>query len=472
MPATALLLVPPLLKIAYGPLLGPAMLLAAGRSAGHDVQLLDLNARWIREHLTVSSTPRLFVGDHDRPCELTALHAGFKRELELSATSNGHDAIVETAHRLAHVAFGRWGSDQLRAQHTQPNLIGVSVMYRDQVEPALAIAILARRRWPNALIIFGGAHVTALKHEIAVDTRYGALVDRFVFGYAERTWVELLDAVGSSTDLPPEAVRAGSGVVSRAKQDTSIVPNFDDLDRYPPDRLTIAMQTSRGCSYHACAYCTYPGIEGEPCDVPWNAIDVVIAEAVRRGAAISFKDSLLVGERLERLANRIAGRIRWSACTKLDADLPDRLEALAAGGCATLEIGLETTHPAAQRLIGKRQRLETFVEFIDAASEAGIAVVVNYMTGLPTIEPGEEKRCMAHAAYELERRKPKLASKLEHNQFQLERLSPMGQAPKTYGMRVVRSSPWSSVIEWELDPRKRGENLIKVRPRNRSQPEL
>ena len=53
---------------------------------------------------------------------------------------------------------------------------------------------------------------------------------------------------------------------------------------------------------------------------------------------------------------------------------------------------------------------------------------------------------------------------------QLERLSPMGVEPEKYGMRVVRSAPWSTVLEWELDPRARAERLIKLSRRDRWQP--
>ena len=44
----AIVLVPPFINLAFGPLLGPGMLIAAGRNAGHDVALIDFNERWIR----------------------------------------------------------------------------------------------------------------------------------------------------------------------------------------------------------------------------------------------------------------------------------------------------------------------------------------------------------------------------------------------------------------------------------------
>lgn len=451
--ANAIVLVPPFLKLVYGPVLGPAMLIGAGRRAGHEVRLLDLNATWIRERLPndVALGSRAFIGDHDRPAALTELHRAFKRELALQEPSETHEKVASAARRLANGVFGAWVDTELAHAPAIPDVIGVSVMYRDQVEPALAITMAARRRWPRALVVWGGAHVTALRDEVAMDARYAceAAIDRFVFGYAEQTWVDLLDALTKHSQLPKEVVRAGCGLWLPALDDGSVVPVFGDVTLYDAKLLTLPVQSSRGCRYGKCAYCTYPSIEGDPRDLPWEAIDCQICFAVRLRATLSFKDSLVGGERLEELGERIRGRVRWSASTKLDARLPGRLERLAAGGLRTLEIGLETIEPRAQSLILKRQSAETFYRFLDTAASAKIAVVVNYITGLPGIDPIEEQRCKAVVGLELEVRRPNLVSKLEHNSFQLERLSPMGRAPERFGIRVTRRTPWASVLEWE-----------------------
>ena len=451
--ANAILLVPPFLKIAHGPLLGPAMLVGAARQAGHDVHLYDLNAAWIRERLLApeAAENRIFVGDHDRPLALTELHHGFIAQLSSNDPRDTHDAILGAAARLASGDFGAWTLAQLRRASQIPDVIAVSVMYRDQVEPALAMTLVARSLWPSALVVWGGAHVTALRDEIALDARYSCqdLIDRFVFGYAERTWCALLHAVAGQQPLPEEVARAGCGQWLRAVGDPSVVPAFGDLRGFDPILLTLPVQSSRGCTYGVCAYCTYPSIEGSPREVPWSAIDLVIEHAIQIGAALSFKDSLVEGARLEALAERIAGRVAWSACTKLDARLPGRLARLAAGGCRTLEIGLETIDTRAQAMILKRQNAATFFEFLDAASAVNIAVVVNYITGLPGVDRAEEARSRLVTEQALTSRQPALVSKLEHNTFQLERLAPMGLTPERFGMRVTKRSPWASVLEWE-----------------------
>lgn len=457
---SAMVIVPPFLKVAFGPLIGPAMLAGAGRRSGHNVRIVDLNALWIRQRLSTPALhePRRFLGDHDRPPAVTALHSAFKRELGLDRPRETHGEVMVAARRLADGAFGLWIGEQLSTAD-EPQLIGLSVMYRDQVEPALAITIVARRLWPNVSTVWGGAHVTALCDEIAKDQRYGCsgLIAGFVFGYAERTWCDLLDAVADGR-FPDEVVEAGSGTYRSAVEDGSVLPAFDELSLYDQVRLTIPAQWTRGCSYGKCRFCTYPTIEGKWRTLPVEPVRSVVDEAIRRGAAISFKDSLMDLDILDLGATLIDGRVRWSACTKLSSQLDlDRLHRLADGGLATLEIGLETLDADVQAGIWKKQPERTFLRFLDRAEAAGIAVIVNYMTGLPHADSLNEKRCMGVVEGELARR-PNLVSKLEHNVFQLERRSPMGIAPEHYGIRVTSRIPWSSVMGWES-----GSQLVPLR---------
>lgn len=465
MGADALLVVPPFLKVVSGPLLGPAMLMGAGRSAGHRVQLADLNNRWIREHVGASPVVgSTFVGDHDRPSELLR---SLQTEFAVSGTAGlrpshvslpddpvftlaySHEDVLAAARRLSHSRLGRWIRGQLLASMERPDVVGLSVMYSGQVLAALATSILARDLWPQALIVWGGAHVTALRSAICSDATYGTHVDRFVFGYAERTWTELLGAVDDGTPLPTAAVKAGQHRQALADDDARVVPVFDHLGEYGWGRLTLPAQSSRGCAYGRCTFCTYPAVEGRYRPLDLQPVSAIVDEASRVGAAVSFKDSLIVPGRLETIAETVAGRVAWSACTKLHVafDKPF-LRRLKDAGCATLEFGLETLSPNGQLLIDKKQALPLFLRVLDAAAEAGVAVVVNYITGFPGTDRVDEARWLDRVRVALEDR-PGLVAKLEHNTFQLERMSPMGRQPGDYGLRVVQSWPWASVMAWE-----------------------
>jgi anaerobic magnesium-protoporphyrin IX monomethyl ester cyclase len=459
----SIVIVPPFLKHFGGPMAGPAYLKGAGERAGHAVEVVDLNRAWIKERIRGVHVSGPIKGDHDKPSaelnrlyhewqELCAAHwpcgltrADWERStVVLHAT---HDDITTCAENLSRGSFGDWCERQLSMQ-PQPDVIGISVMFSGQVIAALAVTEVVRRVWPAANVVWGGAHVTALADHIGADPAYGRCIDGFVAGYAEKTWVRLLDAVASGATWPPEVFRAGSRP-RRAEEDSGTVPAYDLID-YSSGSLTLPVQASRGCAYGKCAFCTYPKVEGQFRMLNIALLEPVIQQAVAHRAVLSFKDSLLVPSQIKEVGALIAGRVMWSACTKLsDSFKLETLRQLYASGLRTLEIGLETLHESSQELIGKQQSLHLFRRFLDAAAASGVGVVVNYMTGLPGADATEERDCLQVVRSEVAAR-PSLIARIEHNTFQLEMLSPMAQRPADYGIEVLRSWPWSSLLEFRV----------------------
>ncbi|MRG98402.1 B12-binding domain-containing radical SAM protein [Polyangium spumosum] len=465
--ARALLVVPPLLKYSAGPLLGPALLVAAARAAGHEADALDLSIRWIRERLPpdLELPASTVVGDHDKP---GALLSALQRETfvpmlqvyltdfdrlgdadpHLSLTCS-HDAVDAAVERLVASPVGHWIRSQLESS-TRPDVFGVSVLFSGQVLLGLVASAIARELWPSVQIVWGGAHVTALQDRIVQDARFGRFVDTFVIGYAERTFVELLDAVARDLPLPQECLRAGGRMVRRAVDDPTHAPVFQDLSLYGLPRLTLPTQASRGCSYGKCEFCTYPTIEGVYRTLQDAVVEPVVRTAAERGANVAFKDSLLVPKRLAALSEQIAGRVRWSGCTKLHASLDaTALRRLSLGGCDTLEVGLETIDPEQQRRIDKKQSKGLFLRVLDAAGEAGVGLVVNYITGFPEQNAVAAAEELAWVREELSRRTG-LRAVVEHNDFQLERLSPMARSPDAWGIAITGEWPWASVLGWRM----------------------
>lgn len=459
--ATSLLVVPPFLKHFGGPMAGPAYLKGAGEKAGHKVEVLDLNHQWIAERISGVYVTGPIKGDHDKPSrELVRLqtewcrlcgscwpHALADEDLERRTTQleAEFEEVVQCAKVMADGQFGTWCSDRL-APMAPPDVVGLSVMFSGQVIGALAVTMVVRRLWPSAKVVWGGAHVTALSEEISKDSRYGAGIDGFVVGYAERTWVELLDAVAVGKEWPREVFRAGSQV-HRAKEDTTTTPSYD-LTAYEGNPTTLPLQASRGCAYGKCAFCTYPKIEGKYRKLEPEPIRRVAEIAAKGNHVLSFKDSLLVPSQMLEVAEVINGKAEWSACTKLHPSLnTEALGKLHEAGLRTLEIGLETLDESSQKLIGKQQSHRLFCDFLDAAAGAGVAVVVNYMTGLPGANSADEMKWLEVVRLEIASR-PSLKAKIEHNTFQLEILSPMARNPESYGIIIQRRWPWSSLADY------------------------
>jgi hypothetical protein len=78
-----------------------------------------------------------------------------------------------------------------------------------------------------------------------------------------------------------------------------------------------------------------------------------------------------------------------------------------------------------------------------------VAIVINYMTGLPGADTGEEQHWLEVVRAEVAAR-PTLKAMIEHNTFQLEMISPMGLNPSAYGIEIEQRWPWSSLLEYRI----------------------
>lgn len=454
MAKSAIIIVPPLLKYAAGPLLGPAVLKGAAEAAGHRVRVLDLNIRYLRSRDLGSWAGRQtgFLGDHAKPeAVFGEIQAKYRKELQgllgeppslvidrdpVMTLTYPFGAVERAAHCLAQGTAGDWVASLL-SNETRPDVVGFSILYSGQVVWALAVAHLVRRIWPEAVLVAGGAHVSALWPEIQKDVRYRTPFDAMLPGHSEAAFVDLLEAGPSGCIV--------SSTCSTADEEDPPSPIFEDLDLYGVPHLALPVQTSVGCPYGRCRFCSYPAIEGR-----YRAARVALAApmvelAERHGAHLSVKDSLVTPVRLIEFASLAAGRVRWSACTKLAPQLDGEfLGKLVRSGCGTLEVGVETMNPPSQALIDKPQRFETLMGLLDAAEFAGLPLVLNMITGFPGEDESQASHWLARVRAEAARRS-RLKARIEHNRFELERRAALVSDPR---IQVVEEWPWATVLGW------------------------
>lgn len=472
----ALIVVPPTVKYAAGPLLGPALLCGAAVSSGHLARTLDLNVRWLRQHTlaprgnrnpTGGSSTEL-LGDHSKPGRQLSdaqdayieavkdalpdqLLSGWSRRQPILTLPWTNEQVTCAVRRLAESSLGAWIDGQL-AECEEPDLLGISLLYSGQVLGGLAIAIRARQRWPRARVVLGGAHVSALREVLVADRELGrGMIDQFVIGHAERTFVALLDREPAPTAgrLPKGDSRPGD-LACFGKELHGVVPQFDDLHLYGIPRLVLPVQITRGCAYGRCAFCTYGPVEGRYRTVGLEALEPMVELAEHEQAALSFKDSFLTSRLLRTAAEVIRGRVEWAACIKLHRGQDqEQARALYAAGCRTVETGLETLLPSAQRLIDKRQSPELFRRSLASFVDAGINVVVNTMSGFPHQNDDDERRWLEEVRSMVASCPDPGRVHLEHNRFELERLSRFSKYHRDLGIRITQSWPWASVLDWE-----------------------
>ena len=156
---------------------------------------------------------------------------GHRRRNAALTLPMSHAQVYAAAARLAQGPLGSWMRATIKqtAKEREPAIVGVSLLYSGQVLAGLVASLVARVLWPKAFIIWGGPHVTALRETIPYDEDFGHLVDGFVFGSAEGTFVALLDAVERGMSWPDAVVAAGGGRYHAATPGLNGRPRFEDL---------------------------------------------------------------------------------------------------------------------------------------------------------------------------------------------------------------------------------------------------
>ena len=349
-----------------------------------------------------------------------------------------------------------------------PELVGLSILHAGQVIPSVTIAMIARKLWPKALIVFGGPHMSGLGSDTLrqdlLHRRYAA--DVFVTGHAEQTFVELLDQLELRKKSSPfdtnvilnEMSNELAKVFEGRRLAAPVAPRFDDAALMLYDHpVTLPAQSTLGCAYGRCTFCTYPAVEPTPIKLPLDiAVTSVVDQALQRndGTRLCIKDSLVTPLRLEHIATKcVKGRVSWSACTKLHAKLvnKDFLHNTLSrkGGLRTLEVGLESLHPETQRRIDKIQSQSLFENFVRVVAQDApdLSLVVNYMTGFPW--DCEESDAKLHWVQDFMTSQLGNRGCVEHNTFELERLSPMAKNPAKYDIDCskLRMWPWATVVD-------------------------
>jgi lipid biosynthesis B12-binding/radical SAM protein len=234
---------------------------------------------------------------------------------------------------------------------------------------ARRLADLVRETTKAPLIVGGPAF--SIMPEAILDY-LGA--DCGVVGEGERVLVGLLEDWAAGRPLPRLASEPGAGLSGAEMAAPLLVP---ELVEYYRERSGLAnLQTKRGCPFH-CAYCTYPGLEGQVfrCRPPQAVVDDIERLQREHGVdSLFFTDSIFndpAGHYLT-VAEEILRRgvkLRWSAFFRPQGLGRAELALLKQAGLQALELGTDAACDATLKGLAKGF---TFAE-VEAVNRACVA---------------------------------------------------------------------------------------------------
>ncbi len=252
-----------------------------------------------------------------------------------------------------------------------PDTLGISIAFRTQLTPGLALAGWLLRSFPGIRIIIGGSFLSCLTSE-SLDT-------------IRSEGISVCPGQGETF------FRSISGLEDDVEYSGFAETNFSGIDfsRYFAPHRTIPMISSRGCYWGRCNFC-------DECRESFNfnkpeQLFERIESVIRtyNPVHIHFTDHAIPPASLREITKKL-DPWSWSGFVRPTPDLADEdfIDSLAASRCRMLQIGFEARDPDLLKSMNKGVDPEHYPKIIETCQRAGIRIFSYMMFGYPgqTIE--------------------------------------------------------------------------------------
>jgi hypothetical protein len=326
-------------------------------------------------------------------------------------------------------------------------LVGLSVAFPGQVQPAYALAFMIRRLLPGVHVTVGGPAMTQILLRLRETFLTRALkpFHSAVLYEGESALLELVRAV--------ERGESPAGILEGTKT-TDLgalpAPDFDGLplEKYFSPAPVLPYDPTRGCYWGKCAFCHYGLAECGTARYRERPVEQAAGHirllADRYGCRLfHFSQDSLSPKTARRLAEALKSAldpssggeppVRWATDMRpepaLDAEC---CRVLAEGGALGMALGVESAAPRVLQLIHKGLSVRDAALAVKNLAAAGIAVEVMCFTDFPT-ETGREAMMTARFIEELR----ESIALFICGEFDLVAGARVAQHPGDYGIREM-----------------------------------
>lgn len=345
-----------------------------------------------------------------------------------------------------------------RLREANVGLVGLSVCFPGQLQPAYAFALKIKRALPHVHVTCGGPGITQMLIRLEGQRLARALgpFDSACVYEGENTLLGLVRALEANKPLREctnvvvrDKLMGARWLAAHGMEDLKVLPppDFDGmpLQQYLAPRLVLPYDPTRGCYWGKCTFCHY-GLAEVGTAVYRERSGEGITEHIR---ALSekygtryfyFSQDSIAPKTLVKLSQAIVDAgldIRWATDLKPEKYLTqERADVLRKAGAVACALGVESASPRVLKLIDKGAPIEVVSDVMDRLSSAGIAAEAMCFTEFPTETADEAISTLEF----LDARRDKLAVYIV-GEFGLTHGSLVAQSPGKFGIRET----------WELE---------------------
>jgi len=293
-----------------------------------------------------------------------------------------------------------------RLRDAKVDVVGLSVCFPGQLQPAYAFALKIKRELPHVHVTCGGPGITQMLIRLSGHRLARALgpFDTACVYEGEHTLLGLVRTLEEKRPL-----RECTNVVVRDKlmgarwlaghgmEDLKVLPSpdFDGLPlaMYFAPKLVIPYDPTRGCYWGKCTFCHYGLAEVGTAAYRERDLDGIVehlrALSEKHGTKyFYFSQDSVAPKTIVKLSQAIidAGlEIRWATDLKPEKYLTkERADVLRKAGAVACALGVESGSDRVLKLIDKGAPVEVVSTVVDRLATAGIAAEAMCFTDFPT----------------------------------------------------------------------------------------
>lgn len=331
-------------------------------------------------------------------------------------------------------------------------VIGLSVCFPGQLQPAYAFASAIKRALPDVHVTCGGPGITQMLIRLSGQRLARALgpFDSACVFEGEHTLLALVKAIDEGTPLRTltnvvlrDRLVGARWLAAHGMEDLKALPapDFEGLpfERYFAPVMVLPYDPTRGCYWGKCTFCHY-GL-AEVGTASYRERDVALSLDHLRGLSqkhgtrfFYFSQDSVAPKTLVKLSQALIDDgldIRWATDLKPEKYLTqERADILRKGGAVACALGVESGSPRVLELIDKGAPIEVVGDVIDRLSHAGIAAEAMCFTDFPTETHDEAQATLSF----IDDRRDRVAVYIVGT-FGLTHGSLVAQSPERFGIR-------------------------------------
>ena len=282
---------------------------------------------------------------------------------------------------------------------SQFDVVGISVTNVSYMA-SVALSKLIKASAPDTFIIWGGPTIRS-DHSLSEKLNNLDCVDVFVHGPGEEPLATILTKIAQGEKLAQIKEAEIPGLIQREKdkslrivdetgQKKKIKHSFPDFSSFPIhlyDHLTFPIQTSIGCPWSKCTFCSESGFSYHTLSLDQVMEHTDHVFSVSDKGSIFFVDSCFNADlnRLEKICDffKNHGTRHWTCMVRSERLTVSILKKMQSSGCKRIFIGLEsfsdTTLKAMEKGCTKLDHLRAF----RLGQELNIQFEGNFIVGFP-----------------------------------------------------------------------------------------